>query len=141
MLNHLGHRGPVEEFRAVDEREVDARRVFNHVERQVELGEQGDRDALYFEAGQLHRALLETVHVNVDLKDWRVGRIAFGPQLFNQLLEGNVLMRVGAQTDFADSSQQFAKSRLPAEVRAQRFVPQLDLTEGGFEGGDVSGRR
>src|SRR5262245_66473220 len=51
-----------------------------------------------------------------DLKHRRIPEVSFRLQLFDQLLEGKVLMHVGAQSHTSHTSQHLSKARGSGEI-------------------------
>src|SRR5436190_23301833 len=51
------------------------------------------------------------------LEKWRATQIALRFQCFDHFLKGNILMRIGLQTDFAYSAQDTVKGWVAGEIR------------------------
>src|SRR5713226_7745622 len=62
--------------------------------------------------------------VEIDLEDRRATQVALGFQFFDYLFKRNVLIRVRVQRSLSHARQQFAKTRIARQVRAQRQIVQ-----------------
>ncbi len=115
-----------EEVRAVLHRADQSLGGAGEAERQVEPGAVAlELQGVHGEAARrsrgrprrvLRRGVLEDEH---RLEQRRAAQVAPGPQLFDELLEGHVLVRVGAQRRLLHARQQGAEGRVVVQARAQ----------------------
>jgi hypothetical protein len=120
VADHARDGRRVEEVRAVGDRAGQPLRALGHRERQVEL-RRVDLDLVRAEreARQVQRLARNVVQDEHHLEERRVAQAALGLELLDQLLEGQVLMRVGAEADLARAPEHLLKRRVAGRARAQ----------------------
>src|SRR5216684_1270883 len=80
-------------------------------------------DRLRRRPGQLDR-VAKTEEVEIDLEDRRATKVALRLQLSDYFFKGHVLIRVRVQRSLSHPRQQFAKTGIARQVRAQRQIVQ-----------------
>ncbi len=104
VVEHAGQ--PV---RGVGQREIEI-----ELRRAGREGERVERDA-----GELQGGLRKVQDLEADLEERRVPQVALGPQLFDQLREGDALVVVGAERGLADAVHEVSETRIAREIGAQ----------------------
>ncbi len=101
------------------------------VQIQIELRRAGvQRHERRAEAGHLHVGLRRVVQREHHLEQRRPAQVAFGLQLFDELLERQILMRVCVEADPADARQRVAEGRIAVQIapQDQRVDEEADET-------------
>ena len=73
-------------------------------------------DGHAWQVQELPWSILQDKH---HLKQRRAAHIPFRPQLFDQLLKGQILVRIGPQSHFTHPLQHFEKRRIARQISAQ----------------------
>src|SRR5258707_2858419 len=84
----------------------------------------------------------KTEQIEIDLKDRRATQVAFRLQLFDYLYKRHVLIRVRVERGLSHPRQQFAKTGVARQIRAQREIVQKETDQPfGFGTRAVGNRR
>ncbi|GEL68390.1 hypothetical protein MVI01_01740 [Myxococcus virescens] len=114
------HGRAVEEVTVVLDEAAQAVRGLLEVQRHVELRRPRLQvQLLDGDAGQGQRLARHALEVERGLEQRRVGQVAGGLHCLHQLLERDVLVRIGAQRRLPHALEQLAEGRVAGQVRAQ----------------------
>src|SRR5262249_21911661 len=88
--------------------------------REVKFGSRdGEVDGAQSQAAKRQMRRRQVLHREDDLKDRRMAQAPLGLQFFDKLFEGNVLMRVGIESDPSDAVEQSRELGIPGKIEAQ----------------------
>src|SRR3954470_1781474 len=128
MRKHSLHRGLLEKIAVVFELAVKFT-VVPHFNRQIELGNSGLKSQFFDrQSGNLEDLFWDVLKRKHHLKERMSIERTVGDQFFDQLFEGDILVRIRFQGKRANLAEQFAEGELAVEVGAedQRVDEQAD---------------
>ena len=120
VLGHAGDGGGVEQVGVVDEGALEASRCLADGQFEFELGDARARvQGPQREPGQGHLGHGGVQEGEEDLEERRAAEVALGLEFLDELLEGQVLVGIGAEGGLAHAAQQLAEGGVAAEPSAQ----------------------
>ena len=129
MVRHAADRRRIEEIGAVFEAACEPAVAFRDVKRQVELRRDGlVRQARELESGQPEVRFAGALQREHHLEQRIAAEVALGIQLFDELLEGQILVRERVDRALARALQQLGEPRIAGEIAAhdQRVDEKAD---------------